>query len=186
MALNIVLFEPEIPQNTGNIGRTCVATNTRLHLIEPLGFRLDEQTQGGITKTIYQSGEQGVGRRDLLLVRKERAVALLEGIKLNTIERNKIKEHIGKLREYNVERASIVIMPIYGYMSDEKAFWEKYMKLLYDLKKEELYDIVEVEDIDEFMKTEFSAGLQYIVRTKHNYHEFDVVVYHIMINITGK
>lgn len=36
--LNIVLFEPEIPANTGNIGRTCVATNTRLHLIEPLGL----------------------------------------------------------------------------------------------------------------------------------------------------
>ena len=43
MALNIVLFEPEIPANTGNIGRTCVATNTRLHLIEPLGFRLNEK-----------------------------------------------------------------------------------------------------------------------------------------------
>lgn len=41
--LNIVLYEPEIPANTGNIGRTCVATNTRLHLIEPLGFRLDEK-----------------------------------------------------------------------------------------------------------------------------------------------
>lgn len=43
MALNIVLFEPEIPANTGNIGRTCVATNTRLHLIEPLGFSLSEK-----------------------------------------------------------------------------------------------------------------------------------------------
>lgn len=42
--LNIVLFEPEIPANTGNIGRTCVATHTRLHLIEPLGFRLDEKS----------------------------------------------------------------------------------------------------------------------------------------------
>ncbi len=42
--MNIVLFEPEIPANTGNIGRTCVATNTRLHLIEPLGFRLDEKS----------------------------------------------------------------------------------------------------------------------------------------------
>ena len=42
--LNIVLFVPEIPANTGNIGRTCVATNTRLHLIEPLGFRLDEKS----------------------------------------------------------------------------------------------------------------------------------------------
>ena len=40
--LNIVLYEPEIPQNTGNIMRTCVATNTTLHLIKPLGFRLDD------------------------------------------------------------------------------------------------------------------------------------------------
>ncbi len=44
MANNIVLFEPEIPQNTGNIGRTCAATGSRLHLIEPLGFRLDEKS----------------------------------------------------------------------------------------------------------------------------------------------
>ena len=44
MALNNVLFEPEIPANTGNIGRTCVATGTRLHLIEPLGFRLNEKS----------------------------------------------------------------------------------------------------------------------------------------------
>lgn len=42
--LNIVLHEPEIPANTGNIGRTCVAANARLHLIEPLGFRLDEKS----------------------------------------------------------------------------------------------------------------------------------------------
>ena len=41
--LNIVLHEPEIPANTGNIGRTCVATGTRLHLIEPLGFRLNKK-----------------------------------------------------------------------------------------------------------------------------------------------
>lgn len=38
---NIVLYQPEIPQNTGNIMRTCVATNTKLHLIKPLGFELD-------------------------------------------------------------------------------------------------------------------------------------------------
>lgn len=41
--LNIVLHQPEIPANTGNIGRTCVATGARLHLIEPLGFRLNEK-----------------------------------------------------------------------------------------------------------------------------------------------
>lgn len=41
--LNVVLFEPEIPGNTGNIMRTCVATNTKLHLIKPMGFSLDEK-----------------------------------------------------------------------------------------------------------------------------------------------
>ena len=41
--MNIVLYEPEMPANTGNIGRTCVATNTRLHLIEPLGFKINEK-----------------------------------------------------------------------------------------------------------------------------------------------
>ena len=41
--MNIVLLEPEMPSNTGNIGRTCVATDTTLHLIEPLGFTLNEK-----------------------------------------------------------------------------------------------------------------------------------------------
>lgn len=43
MSLNIVLFQPEIPQNTGNIARTCVLTGSKLHLIKPLGFSLDEK-----------------------------------------------------------------------------------------------------------------------------------------------
>ncbi len=41
--LNIVLLEPEMPANTGNIGRTCVAAGARLHLIEPLGFQINEK-----------------------------------------------------------------------------------------------------------------------------------------------
>lgn len=43
MALNIVLVEPEIPQNTGNIIRSCAATGTRLHLVRPLGFCMDDK-----------------------------------------------------------------------------------------------------------------------------------------------
>lgn len=43
MSLNIVLFEPEIPQNTGNIARTCAATGSRLHLIKPLGFSVKDK-----------------------------------------------------------------------------------------------------------------------------------------------
>ncbi|ACD22453.1 tRNA (cytidine(34)-2'-O)-methyltransferase [Clostridium botulinum] len=43
MNLNIVLYQPEIPQNTGNIARTCVLTDSKLHLIKPLGFDIDEK-----------------------------------------------------------------------------------------------------------------------------------------------
>lgn len=41
--MHIVLYEPEIPQNTGNIARTCAATGSMLHLIEPLGFELSDR-----------------------------------------------------------------------------------------------------------------------------------------------
>ncbi len=56
--MHIILHQPEIPANTGNIGRTCVATGTSLHLIEPLGFRLDE-------KSIKRSGMDYWNRLDV-------------------------------------------------------------------------------------------------------------------------
>ena len=43
MVLNIVMVEPEIPQNTGNVARTCAATGARLHLVGPMGFKLDDR-----------------------------------------------------------------------------------------------------------------------------------------------
>lgn len=43
MALNIVLIEPEIPQNTGNVARTCAATGSALHLVKPMGFEIDDK-----------------------------------------------------------------------------------------------------------------------------------------------
>ena len=43
MALNIVLVEPEIPQNTGNVARTCALTGARLHLVGPMGFKIDDR-----------------------------------------------------------------------------------------------------------------------------------------------
>ena len=55
--INIVLYEPEIPQNTGNIMRTCVGTNAKLHLIKPLGFSLDE-------KSIKRSGANYIDKVD--------------------------------------------------------------------------------------------------------------------------
>ena len=49
--INIVLYEPEIPENTGNIMRTCAGTNSKLHLIEPLGFVMDEKKIALIPQT---------------------------------------------------------------------------------------------------------------------------------------
>jgi len=70
--INIVLFEPEIPQNTGNIMRTCVATNAKLHLIEPLGFLLNDKTirRAGVNYidkleyTVYENFEDFLKQND--------------------------------------------------------------------------------------------------------------------------
>ncbi|MBQ9181731.1 MAG: tRNA (cytidine(34)-2'-O)-methyltransferase [Bacilli bacterium] len=55
--INVVLYQPEIPQNTGNIMRTCAGTDTKLHLIKPLGFSLDE-------KSIKRSGANYISECD--------------------------------------------------------------------------------------------------------------------------
>lgn len=70
--INIVLFEPEIPGNTGNIMRTCVATNSKLHLIKPLGFSLDEKyiRRSGVNYidkcdyTVYENIEEFYKKND--------------------------------------------------------------------------------------------------------------------------
>ncbi len=70
--MHIVLYEPEIPQNTGNIARTCAATGTRLHLIEPLGFSLDDKhvKRAGLDYwryldlTVYRDWEDFLSRQD--------------------------------------------------------------------------------------------------------------------------
>lgn len=70
--INIVLFEPEIPGNTGNIMRTCVATNSKLHLIKPLGFSLDEKyiRRSGVNYidkcdyTVYENFEEFYEKND--------------------------------------------------------------------------------------------------------------------------
>ncbi len=68
--MNIVLFEPEIPQNTGNIARTCAATGAKLHLIEPLGFKLEDRYLkragldywGMMEYTVYKDFESFLGQ----------------------------------------------------------------------------------------------------------------------------
>ncbi len=77
--MNIVLLEPEMPANTGNIGRTCVATNTRLHLIRPLGFKLNEKMlmRAGLDYwdkldlTVYDDYRDFLERNPSLCIRKD-------------------------------------------------------------------------------------------------------------------
>ena len=57
MTVNVVLFEPEIPQNTGNIARTCACTGARLHLVEPMGFRLSSKQLGRAGMDYWDSVE---------------------------------------------------------------------------------------------------------------------------------
>lgn len=71
--LNVVLVEPEIPANTGNVGRTCVVTGSRLHLVGPLGFSLDERAlrRAGLAYwesldvTVYEGWDDFLGRNAL-------------------------------------------------------------------------------------------------------------------------
>ena len=79
--MNIVLLEPEMPANTGNIGRTCVATGTRLHLIEPLGFKLSEKGhQAGGPGLLGQAGRDRstpITRTSWTAIPRQRAICIL-------------------------------------------------------------------------------------------------------------
>ena len=78
--LNIVLFEPEIPQNTGNIARTCAVTGTRLHLIKPLGFDISDKAvkRAGLD---YRSYTEAVFRDECYLVFGKETAGLPEAFR---------------------------------------------------------------------------------------------------------
>ena len=65
--LNIVLVEPEIPQNTGNIARTCAATGCALHLVKPLGFSLDDKYMKRAGLKMEESGMENLIMASLFL-----------------------------------------------------------------------------------------------------------------------
>ena len=82
--INIVLYEPEIPENTGNIMRTCAGTNSRLHLIEPLGFVLDEKRikRSGVDYIDKVEYKRYLDSKTLKIIMKENIITLL-GMVLN-------------------------------------------------------------------------------------------------------
>ena len=111
--LNIVLHEPEIPANTGNFGRTCVATGTRLHLIKPLGFDISDKAvkRAGLDYwpkldvTVYESYEdfleRNPGGEDLLC--DNEGAADVCGCAL----RGRLLHHVRKRKRRNPGRHSV-------------------------------------------------------------------------------
>ena len=90
--LNIVLVEPEIPQNCGNIARTCAATGSVLHLVKPLGFDISENFIPDRNGVIYFRAVDAVGNQCLCmgLLTAEKGLApagaLMEGLEIVVIE----------------------------------------------------------------------------------------------------
>ena len=130
MALNIVLYQPEIPANTGTIGRSCVLTDSRLHLIGPLGFSLDDRMvrRSGmgywhdIDLTVYESYgqflEQNPGARVWYVTKKAHTCYhevsyrdedfLMFGRESSGIDEEILRSHEGQcLRIPMVERAGL-------------------------------------------------------------------------------
>lgn len=85
--LNIVLFEPEIPQNTGNIARTCACVGARLHLVEPMGFRLTEKHLGRAGLDYWDEVEivRHVCTRDFLEQHEDKELYFLTGQAIQSI-----------------------------------------------------------------------------------------------------
>lgn len=113
---NVVLYEPEIPGNTENIGRTCVCTGTKLHLIEPLGFRLDKKnTRAGLdywdrvdymkymnfVEFIYKNGLEDCVRLDEEYVSKYQYI-IEEIERARELTPTKLNEGAHEVRPYNV------------------------------------------------------------------------------------
>lgn len=115
--INIVLFEPEIPQNTGNIMRTCTVFDMKLHLIEPLGFSLDEKhlRRSGLDYikdldyTVYKNWDEfikdkegqfvfftryGMKSFDKCIFDKDRDIYLVFGKESTGIDKKILKDHL--------------------------------------------------------------------------------------------
>ena len=86
--INIVLYEPEIPENTGNIMRTCVATNSKLHLIEPFGFIFDKNR-------IKRSGANYIDK----VIANQKDIDTLDALSGSTYSSNGLKNIVRKIME---------------------------------------------------------------------------------------
>lgn len=90
--LNIVLVEPEIPQNTGNIARTCACTHTRLHLVRPFGFEISDRTvkRAGLSRRRLVSDRRFGTRKKILISLILIAITVIAGALNAVIENGEI------------------------------------------------------------------------------------------------
>lgn len=154
-----------------------------MHVPFHVGYSMRDQSQGGVSE---KDVENGTGSRDLIISRKNKDIMLLEGIRLNYIDRSIIKRHIKKLRNYNDAEYHLMAILIYCYAVNTKEFWEKYMDYLDELKENNECEIETVEREVELEALKIDDKPRFICKTKHYYNGSARDVYHIMIAITHK
>lgn len=154
-----------------------------MHVSFRLGYSMRDQSQGGVSE---KDVENGTGSRDLIISRNNKDIMLLEGIRLNSIDRSNIKKHIKKLRNYNDAEYHLMAILIYCYAVNTKEFWEKYKDYLDELRVNNECEIETVEREVELEALKIDDKPRFICKTKHYYNGSARDVYHIMIDIMHK
>lgn len=153
-----------------------------------VGYRMEEQTQRGVTKNVYANGEQGTARRDLVIIRNQLKIALVEGICLKRMDKQQIQKHIQKLYSYNAENMTLAAMVIYADSNNVQKLWEGYMAYLCQLKRDGKCNIREIPQLVMLDSAELDCNFKRICRTEHYYPSENLTmnVYHIMIDVGNK
>ena len=115
---NIVLYQPEIPGNTGNIMRTCVATNTKLHLIKPLGFSLDESHLKrsavnyieNLNYEVYENFDYSNTKEDIYLIFGKESTGIPKEILREDLDRCMRIPMTDKVRALNLSNCAAIVI----------------------------------------------------------------------------
>lgn len=152
---------------------------------EFVGLHMVDQSQGGTTNYVNTNGEFEPGNRDLVIRHNCNAVALLEGIRLDSVDTKIIGKHIFKMRGYNAEQMRLSVIPIYYYGNNSKGFWKGYVSYLKELVNMENRTVTKIDEPDYLFEKGFSCGLEYIARSFHIFREegYEMVMYHVMVYV---
>lgn len=153
---------------------------------EVYDFYMKDQTQEGTATNKLKNGRQSVGSLDLLVLHQNDPISIVEGIKISSIDKNNIKNHIQKIFGYNYMNVNIVFFVIYADCEDFVDSWKKYYDYLFTLKESEefsakIIEVVVKEEIELFQKNIYKAD--YVCMTKHIFQEKEMHMYHIMVDI---